>query len=200
MYIMDFHSVNFSYTDVSYRNINVPRNILYVMFGEKQCSISISFQIKFYLVSMSRKTKKKTPSISVLLLYVLDYVFFVCRVRNCRQTQRMTMSPTKTRGRNRTKRKTTKPRSVWGLLVFFFFTMHEYNFFILDFRLLKFGQISLSVVFSQSCIMQDHPVKKHKLAKELSDLVNYCVSTRFQDFQISQQKRTYPDNKTASLG
>lgn len=38
-------------------------------------------------------------------------------------------------------------------------------------------------------LVQDHPVKKHKLAKELSDLVNYCVSTRFQDFQVSQQKR-----------
>lgn len=42
--------------------------------------------------------------------------------------------------------------------------------------------------------MQDHPVKKHKLAKELSDLVNYCVSTRFQDFQVSQQKRMYSIN------
>lgn len=40
-------------------------------------------------------------------------------------------------------------------------------------------------------LVQDHPVKKHKLAKELSDLVNYCVSTRFQDFQVSQQKRMY---------
>ncbi|XP_048779849.2 inactive phospholipase C-like protein 1 isoform X2 [Ostrea edulis] len=38
---------------------------------------------------------------------------------------------------------------------------------------------------------KDHPVKKHKLAKELSDLVNYCVSTRFQDFQISQQKQKF---------
>lgn len=42
-------------------------------------------------------------------------------------------------------------------------------------------------------------MKKHKLAKELSDLVNYCVSTRFQDFQISQQKRTYSINIAASL-
>ncbi|KAJ8299405.1 hypothetical protein KUTeg_023465 [Tegillarca granosa] len=34
-------------------------------------------------------------------------------------------------------------------------------------------------------------VKKHKLAKELSDLVNYCVSKRFQDFQLSQQQQKY---------
>ena len=31
--------------------------------------------------------------------------------------------------------------------------------------------------------------KKHKLAKELSDLVNYCKSTRFEDFATSQQTR-----------
>lgn len=37
--------------------------------------------------------------------------------------------------------------------------------------------------------LQDGLVKKHKLARELSDLVNYCVSTRFEDFQISAQKR-----------
>ena len=39
-------------------------------------------------------------------------MFVVCRVRNCRQTRRMTTSPTKMRGLNLTKRKTTKPRSV----------------------------------------------------------------------------------------
>lgn len=31
--------------------------------------------------------------------------------------------------------------------------------------------------------------KRHKLAKELSDLVNYCVSVRFEDFMVSQEKR-----------
>ena len=31
--------------------------------------------------------------------------------------------------------------------------------------------------------------KKHKLAKELSDLVNYCKSTCFEDFMTSQQTR-----------
>ena len=34
-------------------------------------------------------------------------------------------------------------------------------------------------------------MKKHKLARELSDLVNYCVSTRFEDFQMSAQSRKY---------
>ncbi|CAL1548507.1 unnamed protein product [Lymnaea stagnalis] len=34
-------------------------------------------------------------------------------------------------------------------------------------------------------------IKKHKLAKELSDLVSYCVSRRFEDFQISQQHQKY---------
>ena len=32
-------------------------------------------------------------------------------------------------------------------------------------------------------------MKKQKLAKELSDMVNYCVSRRFEDFQASQQHR-----------
>ena len=36
---------------------------------------------------------------------------------------------------------------------------------------------------------RDGATKKHKLAKELSDLVNYCKSTRFQDFATSQQIR-----------
>ena len=31
--------------------------------------------------------------------------------------------------------------------------------------------------------------KRHKLAKELSDLVNYFKSVRFEDFQVSQSKR-----------
>ncbi|KAK7099199.1 hypothetical protein V1264_003379 [Littorina saxatilis] len=34
-------------------------------------------------------------------------------------------------------------------------------------------------------------VKKHKLAKELSDMVNYFVSRRFEDFPVSQQKQKY---------
>ncbi|XP_041365135.1 inactive phospholipase C-like protein 2 isoform X2 [Gigantopelta aegis] len=34
-------------------------------------------------------------------------------------------------------------------------------------------------------------VKKQKLAKELSDMVNYCVSRRFEDFQISQQHQKF---------
>ena len=34
-------------------------------------------------------------------------------------------------------------------------------------------------------------MKKHKLAKELSDLVNWFKSVRFEDFQVSQQKREY---------
>ncbi|XP_076113869.1 inactive phospholipase C-like protein 2 [Mytilus galloprovincialis] len=34
-------------------------------------------------------------------------------------------------------------------------------------------------------------IKKHKLAKELSDLVNYCVSKRFKDFQMSQHSQKY---------
>ncbi|KAL3841874.1 hypothetical protein ACJMK2_019969 [Sinanodonta woodiana] len=34
-------------------------------------------------------------------------------------------------------------------------------------------------------------LKKHKLAKQLSDLVNYCISTRFEDFQVSQQNQKY---------
>ncbi|KAK3103478.1 hypothetical protein FSP39_019535 [Pinctada imbricata] len=38
---------------------------------------------------------------------------------------------------------------------------------------------------------KDASTKKHKLAKRLSDLVNYCVSTRFHDFQSSQQKQKY---------
>ncbi|KAH9513757.1 Inactive phospholipase C-like protein 2, partial [Bulinus truncatus] len=33
-------------------------------------------------------------------------------------------------------------------------------------------------------------IKKHKLTKELSDLVSYCVSKRFEDFQSSQQNPT----------
>ena len=39
--------------------------------------------------------------------------------------------------------------------------------------------------------LKDSVLKKHKLARELSDLVNYCVSTRFIDFQNSLQKRKY---------
>lgn len=38
---------------------------------------------------------------------------------------------------------------------------------------------------------RDGSIRKHKLAKELSDLVNYCVSTRFEDFQVSQQSQKY---------
>ncbi|KAL4224626.1 Inactive phospholipase C-like protein 2 [Mactra antiquata] len=38
---------------------------------------------------------------------------------------------------------------------------------------------------------KDGIIKKHKLARELSDLVNYCVSTRFEDFQLSIQKQQY---------
>ena len=34
-------------------------------------------------------------------------------------------------------------------------------------------------------------MKKHKLAKELSDMVNYFVSRRFEDFPSSQSKRMY---------
>nr|KAG5699416.1 hypothetical protein BaRGS_016262 [Batillaria attramentaria] len=34
-------------------------------------------------------------------------------------------------------------------------------------------------------------VKKHRLAKELSDMVNYFVSRRFEDFPLSQQKQKY---------
>ncbi|KAL5007407.1 hypothetical protein ScPMuIL_016213 [Solemya velum] len=34
-------------------------------------------------------------------------------------------------------------------------------------------------------------LKKHKLAKELSDLTNYCVSTRFVDFQMSQTQQKF---------
>ncbi len=30
--------------------------------------------------------------------------------------------------------------------------------------------------------------KRHKLARELSDLVNYCVSKRFEDFVVSQSR------------
>ncbi|WAR03454.1 PLCL2-like protein, partial [Mya arenaria] len=33
--------------------------------------------------------------------------------------------------------------------------------------------------------------KRHKLARELSDLVNYFVSTRFEDFQVSVQKQHF---------
>ena len=32
-------------------------------------------------------------------------------------------------------------------------------------------------------------MKKQKLAKELSDLVTHCKSIRFEDFQVSIQKR-----------
>ncbi|XP_046546164.1 LOW QUALITY PROTEIN: inactive phospholipase C-like protein 2 [Haliotis rubra] len=32
-------------------------------------------------------------------------------------------------------------------------------------------------------------MKKHKLVKELSDMVVYCVSKRFEDFQVSQQNQ-----------
>ncbi|XP_060582672.1 inactive phospholipase C-like protein 2 [Ruditapes philippinarum] len=38
---------------------------------------------------------------------------------------------------------------------------------------------------------KDGALKKHKLARELSDLVNYCMSTRFEDFQVSAQKQQY---------
>jgi hypothetical protein len=38
-------------------------------------------------------------------------------------------------------------------------------------------------------LLQEGSIKKHKLAKELSDLVNYCVSKRFKDFQVSQHGR-----------
>ena len=38
-------------------------------------------------------------------------------------------------------------------------------------------------------LLQEGSIKKHKLAKELSDLVNYCVSKRFKDFQVSQHDR-----------
>ncbi|GFO50682.1 phosphoinositide phospholipase c [Plakobranchus ocellatus] len=34
-------------------------------------------------------------------------------------------------------------------------------------------------------------IKKHKLAKELSDLVSYCVSRRFEDFQTSNANQKY---------
>ena len=40
-------------------------------------------------------------------------------------------------------------------------------------------------------LLQEGSIKKHKLAKELSDLVNYCVSKRFKDFQVSQHGRKY---------
>ena len=45
--------------------------------------------------------------------------------------------------------------------------------------------------FTYKCMFyQEGSVKKkHKLAKELSDLVNYFTSTSFEDFQISLQKR-----------
>ncbi|BFZ05126.1 hypothetical protein BsWGS_08165 [Bradybaena similaris] len=38
---------------------------------------------------------------------------------------------------------------------------------------------------------RDGSVKKHKLVKELSDLVTYTVSRRFEDFQTSQQNQKY---------
>ena len=43
----------------------------------------------------------------------------------------------------------------------------------------------------ECCFVQEGSVKKHKLAKELSDMVNYFVSRRFEDFHMSQQKRMY---------
>ena len=49
----------------------------------------------------------------------------------------------------------------------------------------------MSVNYCIVLFLKDSVLKKHKLARELSDLVNYCVSTRFIDFQNSLQKRKY---------
>ncbi|XP_055899262.1 inactive phospholipase C-like protein 2 isoform X5 [Biomphalaria glabrata] len=38
-------------------------------------------------------------------------------------------------------------------------------------------------------IKREGSIKKHKLTKDLSDLVSYCVSKRFEDFQTSQQNQ-----------
>lgn len=40
-----------------------------------------------------------------------------------------------------------------------------------------------------SFVLQEGSLKKHKLAKELSNLTNYCVSKRFVDFHTSQTER-----------
>ncbi len=38
---------------------------------------------------------------------------------------------------------------------------------------------------------RDSATKRHKLSRELSDLVTYCRSTRFDDFAASQQSREH---------
>lgn len=62
--------------------------------------------------------------------------------------------------------------------------------------MLSFIAISLALLWNKSildifCVLQEGSVKKHKLAKELSDLVNYFVSVKFQDFQLSIQNRKF---------
>ena len=56
-------------------NINITKKILYVMFGEKKCSISTSFQITFYLsMSLKSENKKKPPSLCSSFICSLLFV------------------------------------------------------------------------------------------------------------------------------
>ena len=52
----------------------------------------------------------------------------------------------------------------------------------------EFG-VEFDYAYSPLAVWQEGSGKKHRLARELSDLVSCLVSRRFQDFQSSQQHR-----------